>query len=75
VDNVTFDSWLAEQVKEGLVDIKFAVMAGKGVSVEAVQDELLLAEATISSGFQKLAPHPTSIIPTNIASLIDAVAA
>lgn len=70
--NTTFDSWLAKQFAEGLVDIKFAVLAGKGVSVEAIQDELMAAEASISQ-FQKPAPQATSMIPENIGKIVDAV--
>lgn len=68
--NTNFDAWLNKQFAEGLVDIKFAVMAGRGVSVEAIQDELLAAEASISAGFLKNAPQPTSMIPDDIASII-----
>ena len=42
--DTTFDTWLAEQFAKGLVDIKFAVIPGRGVSVEAIQGELLAAE-------------------------------
>lgn len=66
----TFDTWVSKQVAEGLVDIKFAVIAGKGVSVEAIQDELLAAEAAIGAGFLKMPPQATSMIPDNIAAII-----
>ena len=68
--NTTFDNWLANEFTKGLVDIKFAITAGKGVSVEAVQSEVLAAEASISAGFLKQAPHPTSTIPANIAEFL-----
>lgn len=67
----TFDTWLTKQFAEGLVDIKFAVLAGKGVSVEAIQDELLAAEASIAQ-FDKSAPRPTSMIPAQIAEIVNA---
>lgn len=62
----TFDGWLEKQFTEGLMDIKFAVLPGKGVSVEAIQDELLAAEASISAGFLKSAPKATSMIPDDV---------
>jgi hypothetical protein len=65
-----FDSWLSKQFEDGLVDIKFAVLPGKGVSVEAIQGELLAAEASISAGFVKNAPQATSTIPANVMSTI-----
>jgi hypothetical protein len=67
----TFDTWLAKQFTEGLVDIKFAILAGKGVSVEAVQGELLAAEASIGAGFFKVAPHATSMIPQDVMAIIE----
>ena len=65
--NTTFNTWLSEQFAQGLVDIKFAVLPGKGVSVEAIQNELLSAEAAIHAGFFRAAPEPTSRIPEEIA--------
>lgn len=70
MSTITFDAWLSKQFAEGLVDIKFAILAGKGVSVEAIQDELLAAEASIEAGFLKQAPQPTSMIPENIFRII-----
>lgn len=67
---ITFDSWLQGQLDKGLVDIKFAILPGKGVCSDAVQDELLAAEAAIEAGFLKSAPQPTSRIPEEIASII-----
>jgi hypothetical protein len=68
--NATFDTWLAKQFAEGLVDIKFAVVAGKGVSVEAVQNELLTAEACIASGFGRSAPHATSAMSKEVSEFL-----
>ena len=66
----TFDTWLNDQLGKGLVDIKFAILPGKGVSSEAVQDELLAAEASIEAGFLKAAPQATSVIPSKIMGII-----
>lgn len=70
--NTTFDTWLAEQFAKGLVDIKFAVIPGRGVSVEAIQGELLAAEASIAQ-FDKPAPQPTSVVPASIQRVIESV--
>ena len=70
--NTTFDTWIAKQFAEGLVDIKFAVMPGKGVSVEAIQDELLAAEASIAQ-FTRPEPRPTSMMPANISEMFNSV--
>lgn len=70
MNNITFDVWLERQFSEGLMDIKFAVLAGKGVSVEAIQEEILAAEAMISSGFLRSAPKATSMIPSDIFNII-----
>lgn len=70
--NTAFDTWLAKQFGEGLVDIKFAVVTGKGVSAEAIQTEVLAAEAAIASGYIKTAPSATSEVPEVIANFIAA---
>lgn len=70
--NSTFETWLAKQFADGLIDIKFAVLQGKGVSVEAIQNELLTAEAMISADFTKQAPRAISTIPENIREVINA---
>lgn len=68
-----FQSWFEEQQEHGLVDIKFAVTAGKGVSSTAIKNELLAAEAMIKAGYvKKTPPHATSIIPTDVMSVIEA---
>ena len=70
MNTTTFDTWLSGQLGKGLVDIKFAILPGKGVSSDAVKDELLAAEASIEAGFLKAAPQATSNIPDNISSII-----
>lgn len=70
MNTTTFDTWLSGQLDKGLVDIKFAILPGKGVSSDAVKDELLAAEAAIEAGFLKAAPQATSNIPDNISSII-----
>ena len=72
--NTNFDTWFAKQRAEGLVDIKFAVLAGKGVSVEAVQTELLMSEAAIQAGLTRPAPQATSMMPAHITEFIAAMA-
>jgi len=65
-----FDTWMSKQFADGLVDIKFAVWPGKGVSVQAIQDELLAAEAMLAAGFEKSEPRAISMIPENIHQVI-----
>ena len=67
-----FESWLNDQLtNEGLVDIKFAVARGKGVSVEAITSELLACESMIKSNFVRSAPKPTSEISSSVKKIID----
>jgi hypothetical protein len=70
-----FDTWLNTQLTKGLVDIKFAILPGKGVSSEAVEGELLAAEAAIGAGFLNLAPQATSTIPPQFLSIISQIQA
>ncbi len=68
--NTAFDAWLACQFAEGLVDMKFAVLRGKGVSVEAVQNEVMTCETAIDSGLLKSAPRATSMVPKSVAEFV-----
>lgn len=74
MNSTAFDTWLSGQLANGLVDIKFAILPGKGVSVDAVRDELLAAEAAVKAGFLRSAPQPNSEIPDNILGIIKKVA-
>ncbi|RYD94256.1 MAG: hypothetical protein EOP50_09805 [Sphingobacteriales bacterium] len=67
-----FDTWLAKQFGDGLVDIKFAVLTGRGVSVEAIQDEVLIAEAAIEQGLVRASPVATSMMPKHVAQFVAA---
>lgn len=68
--NTAFDTWLAKQFGDGLVDIKFAVLPGKGVSVEAIQEDVLAAEAAIERGHVRAAPIATSQMPEAVAKFV-----
>lgn len=70
MNTARFDAWFAKQRADGLVDIKFAVMAGKGVSVEAIQTEVLMSEAAINAGLLRSAPKATSMMPAQIAQFL-----
>lgn len=67
-----FDTWLAKQIGDGMADIKFAVVAGKGVSVEAIEADVMAAEAAIAMKYTKAAPKATSMLPERIASFVAA---
>lgn len=71
--NSNFDTWLTSQFEIGLVDIKFAIFTGKGLSASAVQAELLSAEAKIQAGFLSSPPKATSVIPENVMTAISQV--
>lgn len=67
----SFESWFDGQVSKGLVDIKFAVTPGKGVSSMAIKNELLASEAMINAGYVKsIAPHATSVLPREVLDVI-----
>lgn len=69
--NTAFDSWLAKELGNGLVDIKFAVAPGKGITTEAIQNELLAAEAMLAAGYVKTAPTATSVVPENVRQFVN----
>jgi hypothetical protein len=66
-----FDTWLAKQFEDGLADIKFAVVSGKGVSVEAIEKEVLAADAAIAMGYATAAPKATSMLPVQVAKFVE----
>ncbi|WP_297463310.1 hypothetical protein [Ferrovum sp.] len=69
----SFENWFEDQVSNGLVDIKFAVTPGKGVTSEAIKNELLASEAMINSGYvMELPPCATSVIPELVMEVIRA---
>ena len=68
----SFESWFEDQVNQGLVDIKFAVTPGKGVTSDAIKNELLASEAMISSGYvSPYPPYATSVIPDEVMEVIN----
>lgn len=69
-----FDKWFAEQLASGLVDIKFAIVPGKGISREAVQDEILSAEAAISANLFRSAPMATSMNRPEVQEILNSAA-
>ncbi len=69
-----FDKWFAEQIASGLTDIKFAIVPGKGISREAVQDEILAAETAISAGFFRSAPAATSTNTPDVQAILESAA-
>lgn len=65
-----FDTWLTKQIELGLADIKVCVIAGKGISVQAIQTEMLAAESAIETGGVRAAPRATSALPSHIAAFV-----
>ena len=65
-----FEKCFADECKKGLIDIKLAINAGKGITNDAVQEELIAAEASIASGFLRNAPIATSTTPADISAIL-----
>jgi hypothetical protein len=62
----TLATWFAQETAKGLVDIKLAVVPGKGISHEKVGQEIIAAELAIDRGFTRDAPSAKSSIPEEI---------
>lgn len=74
MDSTTaFDNWLSDQLANGLVDIKFAILNGRDISSEAVKSEILVTELTLSAGIGDMPPQATSGIPDSIQDIINEV--
>lgn len=68
-----FQNWFEAQQSRGLVDIKFAVTPGRGVTSAAIKSELLASEAMITAGYvKKTPPYATSVIPDDVLKVIEA---
>lgn len=65
-----FNAWLAAQIQQGLIGIRFSVCRRPGVCASAIKAELLQAENRISAGELSRAPGPTTFMPAHIASII-----
>lgn len=65
-----FEKWFATQIDKGLVDIKLSINPGKGITNEAVQEEILAAEAAIAVGFLRNAPIAMSTTPPDITAIL-----
>ena len=68
--SAAFNAWVASELDRGMVDFRFSVLPGKGVSVAAVQAEVLAAEACLKAGFVRTAPQPQSVMPDHIARIV-----
>lgn len=67
----SFDSWFAEQKRQGLLDIKLAVSGGKDVSVRAVQQELLKSAALVAAGMCESLPVASSFVSPETQAVIE----
>lgn len=66
-------TWFAQEESEGLVDIKLAVVPGKGISHEKISQEIIAAELAIKGGILRDAPSAKSSIPEEIMSVFKTV--
>lgn len=69
----SFENWFEDQVNRGLVDIKLTVTPRRGMTNEAVKNELLVSESMIDAGYvREFPPHATSVIPREVMEVIRA---
>lgn len=69
----TFDEWFSKENEAGLVDFKLAVTRGRGITTQAVRDEILNIEVLIETGRVKSLPEPITFIPKSIEDTICSV--
>ena len=68
-----FEEWFAEELKAGLVDIKLAVTRSRGITTQAVREEIVNIEALVKSGRVKNLPEPLTFISKEIEEKICSV--
>ena len=66
----SFENWFADQVNNGLVDIRLSVIPGKGMTSEAIKNELLACEAAIDAGRVREFPLYATVIPDDVMAVI-----
>ena len=67
----SFENWFADQVNNGLVDIRLSVIPGKGMTSEAIKNELLACEAAIDAGrVREFPPYAITMIPDDVMAVI-----
>ena len=69
----TLASWFTQETAKGLVDIKLAVVPGKGISHEKIAQEIIAAELAIRSKVVRDAPSAKSSIPEEIMAVFKTV--
>lgn len=69
----TFDAWFESERARGLVDIKLAISNQRGVSAQAVQNEILNIEALVKSGRTKPLPAANSFLSQDVENMISAI--
>ena len=69
----TLASWFAHETAQGLVDIKLAVVPGKGISHEKIGQEIIAAECAINGKFLRDSPSAKSSIPQEIMAIFKSV--
>jgi len=73
VPSSAFDAWFEKERSNGLVDIKLAISNQRGVSAQAVQNEILNIEALVQSGRTKPLPTANTFLSPEIERMIGAV--
>lgn len=66
-----FTIWLDNECQKGLTDLKLTVLKKRGITPEAVQNELLMSEAAIKAGLLREPPKATSEIPADVQQVIN----
>ena len=66
-------TWFAQETAKGLVDIKLAVIPGKGISQEKIGQEIVAAELAIANKVVRDTPSAKSSIPEEIMAVFKTV--
>lgn len=73
MNNSVLASWFEQETAKGLVDIKLAVVPGKGISHEKIGQEIIAAELALDKKVLRDAPGAKSSIPEDIISFFKTV--
>lgn len=68
-----FNEWFNKECQAGLVDLKLAITCGRGITTQAVRQEMLNIEDLIEKGRLKPLPKPMTVVRPDVASIINAV--
>lgn len=69
----SFDAWLCKEQHRGLMGLVVTVQPGSGMTLQAIQDEVLLAEQELAHNGSSPMSVPSGEVPEHIRAVVQHV--